>query len=73
MAFLLCLLPEDFANFMKVASIVLSTADRDLGMRDLATPMAPQSMSSIAPGWLMSKLVMKVTNHVRYLSKLIIK
>ena len=44
------ILPAVLANFMKVSSIVLSTALRDPGIRLRATAMAPFVSSSVAPG-----------------------
>ena len=62
-------IPADFANFMKVSSIVLSTALRAPGIRERATAMPPFSRSSLAPGWESSMLVRNNSNQVKYLDK----
>ncbi len=50
--------PDDLVNFINVSYIVLSTADREPGIKDLATPIAPLSINDIASGCVMSRLVM---------------
>lgn len=52
---------------MKLSSMVLSTADKEPGMSDLATAIAPFLRSSEAPGWLSSIFVRKTSNQERYL------
>ena len=55
------------ADFINVSSIVLSTALRAPGIRDLATAMAPFLSRSVAPGCDSSKLVMNTSNQSKYL------
>ena len=61
------ILPAVLANFMKVSSIVLSTALRDPGIRLRATAMAPFVSSSVAPGWDSSIFVRNTSNQTKYL------
>lgn len=63
--------PFDFANFMKVSSIVLSTALSAPGMRERATAMAPFLSRSVAPGCDNSILLRKASSHTRYLQEVI--
>ena len=60
---------EDFANFINVSSMVLSTALRASRIKEQATAMASFVSSSVAPGCVDSILVRKASNQVRYLPR----
>jgi len=61
------IIPADFANFMNVSSMVLSTALKAPGISDRATAMPPFLSNSLAPGCDLSMFVKNKSNHTKNL------
>ena len=61
--------PDPFANFMKVSSIVLSISQSDSGMSVRAPPSKSLSIKSIAAACVNSRFVKYTSKQVSYLRK----